>query len=371
VVNAAAAYGAGNTMRVTSDGTTFILHYNGAYVGQGTISDAALQTSKKHGLMFADLDSTIDNLCIFPRGTGGEYNRLANFNTPSGLTIADLPDTEAIGKYEGSNPIIPIGGAGESDVQIREIGNVLYEPTDSGKEYKTWYTGLNAAGAQKIHYAYSSDGITWTKSASNPVINARKAEDPYVVKVGSTYYLYAEDKEAADPEEDIRYWTSADGETWADQGQIIDVTNCASPVVWKEGATWYMLYENYPVGNLDINLATSADGATWVAEATNPVMAAVDCKWGSTTLVPDDLVKIGATYYLFYHGVVNSVWKTGIATSSNLTTWTDSDRSPICPDGGTQAPTTMVYYDSRYVLHYYYDTDVSGILRGYPCAFAL
>jgi predicted GH43/DUF377 family glycosyl hydrolase len=319
--------------------------------------------------MFTDVDSVLDKLQIMPRGTGGEHNRLANFSNPSSLTIADLEDMQAIGLYD-SNPIIPCDLAAD-DFRIREIGNVLYEPADTGYEYKTWYTGyaVDPDVDEYIYYAYSSDGENWTKSPSNPVISLRRAEDPYVVKVGATYYLYAEDKEADAPSEDIRYWTSADGETWADQGQILGITNCASPVVWKEGATWYMLYENYPVGDRTICLATSADGITWAAEATNPVMVVLDNEWTATALVPDDIVKIDGTYYLLYHGLA-TVWKTGMATSADLLTWVDQvPAGPMLPDSGVHSPTTMVYYDTRYVLHYYENTDDSGILRGYPCKF--
>jgi hypothetical protein len=59
-----------------------------------------------------------------------------------------------------------------------------------------------------------------------------------------------------------------------------------------------------------------------------------------------------------------------MATSADLLTWVDQvPAGPMLPDSGVHSPTTMVYYDTRYVLHYYENTDDSGILRGYPCKF--
>lgn len=303
--------------------------------------------------------------------TPTEIAKVAGFTPSSGYSVSGLGQIQVMGNYEGTNPIISLGTGGDSDIKIREIGNVLYEPADAGREYKTWYTGYNAGVTtdEKIHHAYSSDGLTWTKSASNPVINARRAEDPYVVKSGATYYLFAEDKTDATPSNKIRRWSSADGETWADDGQLTGVTNWASPVVWIEGGTWYMIYENYPAAPIDIRLATSANGLAWTAEASNPVMAVADNNWSATEIVPDDIVKIGGVYYLFYHGYSGGIWKTGIATSANLTAWTDHYSNPLPDDAKTAIPTTMIYYDTRYVLHFYYDTDASGILRGYPLRF--
>lgn len=278
---------------------------------------------------------------------------------------------QAIGLYD-SNPVIPLGEGADTDLKIREIGNVLYEPGDTGKEYKIFYTGWNAGVTtdEKIHYAFSSDGISWTKSASNPVIDGRTAEDPYVIKVGATYYLFAEDKEAAEPSTMIRRWSSSDCVTWADDGQITGINNCASPVVWKEGATWYMIYENYPAGNNEIYLATSANGLAWTAEATNPVVPIGDCGFSVTEIVPDDLVQIGSTYYLLYHGLVGADWKAGIATSTDLLTWTDQGGNPLPSDDPEHIPTAMVFYDSEYVIMYYYGADDSGICRGYPIKFS-
>jgi hypothetical protein len=77
MINELAAYGVGHQIRIVSNGTAFYAWYNKVYIGTTTIDDAPLQTSTKHGMFFVDLDSTVDNLCVFPRGTGGEYSGLS------------------------------------------------------------------------------------------------------------------------------------------------------------------------------------------------------------------------------------------------------------------------------------------------------
>jgi hypothetical protein len=282
-----------------------------------------------------------------------------------------------IGQYEGTNPVIACSESG-SDKYIREIGNVLYEPTEHTRKYKTFYTGYEADKNtdEKIHYAYSEDGKTWTKSSSNPVIDSRRAEDPYVVKNDSTYYLFAEDKEAGCPDGSdncyIRRWHSSDCETWTDDGQITGVSDCQSPTVWIEDSVWYMLYERYP-DNADIALATSSDGLAWADDGSNPVMEASDTDWVTGDIVCDDIIKKSSIYYMFYHGHDGTSFKQGIATSTNLTSWTDLDNNPLETDEEptvNKIITASVFYDTEDVIFYWprygEDEDTQGIYRGYP-----
>ena len=276
-----------------------------------------------------------------------------------------------IGLYESSNPVIACSGSG-SDKYIREIGNILYESGEPSRKYKTFYTGYEVGRNtdEKIHYAYSEDGKVWTKSSSNPVISARRAEDPFVVKSGSTYYLFAEDKEAGGNNK-IRRWHSSDCETWVDDGQITGITNCQSPIVWIEGSTWYMLYERYPA-YADIALATATDGLAWTNDASNPVMEKTDTNWVTGDIVPDDIIKKVSTYYMFYHGHDGTAFREGTATSTNLTSWTDLTSSPLAPDEPTvnKIITASIFYDTEDVILYWPRVDEAsddkGIYRGYP-----
>jgi len=299
-----------------------------------------------------------------------------------------------IGHYEGApaNPIIA-EEPGEWDAGMREIGNVLYEPEDTGREYKAFYSGMEgplALGKRSIGYAYSSDGKNWTKSVANPVITHATTwyEDPHAIKVGDTYYLFCEEN----VNDEITMFHSADCETWINDGTAINVGApgswddllVGSPTVWKEGVTWYMLYEGMEaVGTGQIGLATSPDGAVWTKDLANPVMTlGAIGEWDDATVVCDDIVKIDGTYYLSYHGEHAAVFRTGIAHSTDLYTWTHA-KNPLIYPQLTANPYTAVdhfqlYWDggnNEWVSHYcdsrlsdagWSDGLTNGIYRGYP-----
>ena len=66
-------------------------------------------------------------------------------------------------KRYGSNPIIS-GTAGSWDEQGVLGARVLFD----GEKYRMWYSGQDTG---KIGYATSTDGISWQKSANNPVLS--------------------------------------------------------------------------------------------------------------------------------------------------------------------------------------------------------
>jgi hypothetical protein len=78
-----------------------------------------------------------------------------------------------------------------------------------------------------------------------------------------------------------------------------------------------MLYEYMAGDVLNIHLAISSDGKTWLDSPSNPVLAESD------TTVPDSVVKQGSTYHLYYHRQENDVfWPSWHAVSTDLTNWT-------------------------------------------------
>ena len=253
--------------------------------------------------------------------------------------------------------IIARGTGADWDTRIREIGNVIYDPTDTGREYKLVYSGYSGTYAGNnvyVGWAYSSDGVSWTKGGQLTLGTGRASEDPYLVKNGSTYYLYVEDKEDV-PFRDIRLYTSTDFSTWTDQGEVLgpgsgwEATDVSSPVVWVEGSTWYMLYEGRGASQPGaVGLATSANGTSWTKSGSNPVLVGTNATysyagvtWGNA-IVPHDIKKDFDTYILLFNGAKATdafSFKPGIATATSLTSWTDHlgrSRDGIFSVDGTQ-----------------------------------
>ncbi len=77
LINAATAYSAGALLSITVDGTSVLVHYNGAQVGSTqTVGDAGLLTGTRAGMFSSDVDNYFDNFRVFARGTEGQYNQL-------------------------------------------------------------------------------------------------------------------------------------------------------------------------------------------------------------------------------------------------------------------------------------------------------
>ena len=71
IISGAVTYGAGKTLRVIKDGTSYTLYYNNAKIGAtSTISDAGIVDNTKHGLFSTHASNTLNNFELFPRGDG-------------------------------------------------------------------------------------------------------------------------------------------------------------------------------------------------------------------------------------------------------------------------------------------------------------
>ena len=80
LISAAVAYVADAQIRVIKDGTSYQLFYNNLVVGTTqTIADAGIVGNKIHGLFNTSPLNTFDNLTVYARGNGGEYNVLNKF----------------------------------------------------------------------------------------------------------------------------------------------------------------------------------------------------------------------------------------------------------------------------------------------------
>ncbi len=73
LTSTAAAYVAGAALTVSAIGSKFRVYYNGAFVSETNIADAALQTPTRFGLYTSDLGNTIDNFIVFLAGNENQY----------------------------------------------------------------------------------------------------------------------------------------------------------------------------------------------------------------------------------------------------------------------------------------------------------
>jgi predicted GH43/DUF377 family glycosyl hydrolase len=120
---------------------------------------------------------------------------------------------------DGSNPImVPTPDSWEAG----GFGSCHVMPFEG--EYKMWYSAWNASYTKtQIGYAFSSDGINWTKeSANNPVLKTGGSGqwddnhllEPHVLYINGRYHIWYLGRQADDTIRQIGWATSADGIHW-------------------------------------------------------------------------------------------------------------------------------------------------------------
>jgi predicted GH43/DUF377 family glycosyl hydrolase len=233
---------------------------------------------------------------------------------------------------------IMVGGADEQ-YSVQEP-TVMYE---SGA-FEMWFTcGWTTEG---MCYATSPDGVNWTRLNSGlPLIN--NVAHGFVTKVGSTYYYYAAILPASTG---FGRWHSTDKITWSQDGSRIlsstrsgwEAKGIGNIYVWVAGGTWYALYEALGADSVwRTGVATSSDGLTWTESSGNPKI-----ELGSTgTCGGPEVHSVSGVYYVWVHCSENSDLPTDIYRyqSSDLNTFTRS------PSWSVMARTTPDEGDESFV----------------------
>lgn len=147
----------------------------------------------------------------------------------------------------------------------------------NGSEFLYWY---QAGRPASIGLARSRDGRNWAKLHS-PVLatgprgswDERDAADPYVIRAGGAYYLYYLGTDRARRQR-LGVAMSTDGVTWhkSRSNPILelgapgsfDETGLGEPAVWESHGWYWMLYTGRDRReNRRIGLARSHDGVRW------------------------------------------------------------------------------------------------------------
>jgi len=112
------------------------------------------------------------------------------------------------------------------------------------------------------YYLTSADGVTWAQGASNPVVAAFTAGNPYVMKVGSTYWMYGHGTGVVGQDttpSDIYRQSSPDLITWSaatlvfsrrsvDEGANSVTGQAADMSLLAVGNSMYLFYTATPDG---------------------------------------------------------------------------------------------------------------------------
>jgi uncharacterized repeat protein (TIGR01451 family) len=212
-----------------------------------------------------------------------------------------------------NNPVLQRGATGSWDSDGATFASVISDTTTG--EYRMYYHGWGTGCTGTcIGLATSTNGLTWTKYASNPVMRATAS-------------------------------------TWDSGGVRV-------PMVWMEdtgGHLYHMIYTGNGSGGMQVGYAYSDDGISWIKNASNPVFN--DPTWAHNSTENWGVIKVGSEYLMWYSNF--GMRQSGIAHTTILTApWTAYTTAPIFTSSGVTSdyrysqycPFTFVYGGYYYVL---------------------
>jgi hypothetical protein len=206
-------------------------------------------------------------------------------------------------EYPG-NPVLDVSAdTSKFDSDGIETPTVIKDlSAPQNQRYKLWYAGRKTRckpiNDHKFGFAYSPDGIKWTKYTGNPVLIPGNSSDwyntfissPSVMMENGSYKMWftAPDlilnNQPTDGKGNIGYATSTDGVNWvvypvpvliAGEQANWDAASIAEPSVIKIGATYHLFYsalDQWTIENFQVGYASSKDGITWIKATQNPVL---------------------------------------------------------------------------------------------------
>ena len=247
------------------------------------------------------------------------YQAIASFRAVS---------TDGLSWSVGGSPVLAPGSMGEWDYNAAETPCVV----EFGGKYHLYYSGISEGdagslvkGRYRIGHATSTDGLSWTKDAANPVLDETEAglggalhvAEPGAVVVGSLLVLYFTVTKA----DGLSIWRSestdgssfsapveilAKGPTWVDPSYLGYSTPCA---VW-DGARYHLFYDLYQQGSawngassfqVALIHAGSEDGVHFVEEA-GAFLTRGEAPWTARELRSPWVLVDGPVWRLWFAG---------------------------------------------------------------------
>lgn len=244
-----------------------------------------------------------------------------------------------------------------------------------GDDYLMWYDGMNVLKLTQVGFATSTDGTTWTKSASNPVLDgvfggwdARGEHAAFVLKDDSVYKMWYEGTNAQGIRQ-LGYATSPDGVAWTKYpGNPVlqpgpdgfDSEAVGHGTVLKEDGVYKLWYHAIGDAGPVIAYATSADGISWTKSG--PVLTPAAGRWDEGGLWGPSVIKVEDTYWMWYSafGPMGPP-AIGAATSSDGITWQRVGTQPVLSD--LQPPSDPVVILDGETLKMWYTDLLDGVIN--------
>ncbi len=244
-------------------------------------------------------------------------------------------------KYE-NNPLITPNQQGWDHVRVFSPSVIR-----DNSEFKMFYTGFDGSRYQ-IGLAHSSNGLTWVKDNSNPILSRiaslnKDTHEPAALFNGNSYEVwYGTSDNGGSSNFAIYRAISPNGVDWLDEpltpvlkpSSGWGATGVAAPFVIKTGGEYKMWFSAATTGNWAIGYASSLDGINWTPYGENPVLKS-DAPWDFSQLSGPTVIYDGTNYHMWYNtNNFVSPSRINYAVSSDGIHWSKpADLNPVIPLG--------------------------------------
>lgn len=150
-------------------------------------------------------------VCPFVFKSGATYYL---FFTPAlNQSMQRWSSTDGTTWTQDSSAVLSLGSSGTWDDY--QFGN-MFVWKEGATDWRMLYEARGGEEAWKLGYATSSDGLSWTKSVSNPVISETGSiGGPFLYKsLGGTYYLWCQNSLVVTTPTDIDRYKSSNLTSW-------------------------------------------------------------------------------------------------------------------------------------------------------------
>lgn len=267
------------------------------------------------------------------------------------IGLANAPD-ETTWSKDLSNPVMDVGSPGSWE----EVGVATPWVLTDITGYRMWYTGLDSNLFPQIGYAMSSDGNSWIKHPSNPILKPGALDDwdgngtmaPSVLSIGGTFHAWYTGANLSGISR-IGYATSSDGISWTKHpnNPVLDAGapgewdsgGVALPCVIFDGTKYRMWYMGSFIGGFpDVGYAVSLDGINWTKHYQNPILTKGSVgEWDEMMIAGASVLQKSGKYHMWFGGV-DWVGGSGIGYANS----TAIPNRPPALSGGSVSPNSGV-----------------------------
>lgn len=207
------------------------------------------------------------------------------------------------------------------------------------------------------------------KHAGNPLFTFADLAEPSVIKDGTAYWMYYNETVGGPVHTIYRRISNDGGFTFGAKTNVLN--NALYPSVWKDGATYRMVYCNPAL--TEIRLATSATGVAFIDQGLL-VPLGPGGSFDDAVLADPYELKIGSTYYLFYTAKDGAEFSMGLTTSATGGVGTFVKQGQVLAKFGTGWESVGVFdssvleYDADKFVMFYTGFDGAKQMCGYATA---